>query len=141
MKDVKFRGKLINDRSWTFGYYVNTHNKPRIVSEQGNGILTLEYFVHEESVGQTTGIKDSSGNEIYVGDILKVEILDCYEGDVVPFNWHFIDSNELYEVIICGGMFKLRPLKEKSDYPFLFNSWALKLEIVGNTTDNPELLK
>ena len=132
MRPIKFRAKNING-VWYYGSLVYSNEiNAAIYFQTGNGsVKVMDWvYVNPETVGQFTGLYDSSGNEIYEGDILK------WEKDglmyVVKF-WHgmFYASVEECNKGILGG-FPLHALTKHEDR---------KCEIVGNIFDNPELLK
>ena len=83
-----------------------------------------DYFDTEDMIlMQYTGLHDKNGKEIYEGDILK-----------------FIQWNDIYLVKYIGTAFYLC---RKGNNGFnKITTWnnAEKSEIIGNITDNPELL-
>lgn len=137
-REIKFRGKVLYNGNhyfsgeWVYGYYLE--------NEQGEGFIidtTPDEFgnsrfakvqVDPETVGQYTGLKDSTrteefpeGKEIYVGDIVRFEIDHGAEG---------IDSSEVVEAEVIYASCGYEPFMEYS-YTYL------DVEVVGNIHEDP----
>lgn len=117
MKKVLFRGKrelftCIEIGEWVYGYFFKDEDFTYILESKHNKIVI------PETVGQYTGKNDIQGNEIFGGDIVSYE-------------------NNLYEVFY-----------DEKDAAFCLKRFATmvrgiynKVLVIGNRTDNPELLE
>lgn len=131
-REIKFRGKRIDNGEWVYGDLLISPMATRIV--KGFGLVTSDQYTHDglthcvgefyavdpKTVGQLPGLHDKNGKEIYEGDV------------VTPFSkaWKC-------EVKWHDGGFRVTPHGEYE----LFAKRAGTCEVIGNIHDNPELLK
>lgn len=135
MREIKFRGKRVDNGEWVYGDIIHcTSGKTYIFPSgdyanesdkvnQGGCLMMFTFEVIPETVGQYTGLKDKNGKEIYDGDIVVFESVfskDKFVGRVMyysgykPILWDSIDLAET----------------NKED-----------LEVIGNKHENPELME
>lgn len=116
MREILFRGKRVDDGEWVEGNLFVSDTDSRTYILAGSRIVTIEWEVDPSTVGQYTGLKDKNGKMIFEGHILSLR------------------TGRPHVVRFKNGAFIL----EDSAIPM---SFAIKFEIIGNVTDNPELLK
>lgn len=141
MREIKFRGKSLDNNEWVFGYYAHHEDVLRhreihgIYSDYADSMPDNDSYsfypdfiaVNPETVGQFTGLHDKNGKEIYEGDIVSVRTSDdrftknpTYKLGVVKYD------DEYY------GRWKV-----SCYYRFIHE----KMKVIGNIHDSPELLK
>lgn len=124
-REIKFRGKRLDNGEWVYGYladenYINNINEIAMPSEE----------VDPSTVGQCTGLKDRNGREIYEGDILNNydepnPLIVTWDASMCAFTLCDIDGeieSDFASIEIRIGV-------------------CIDAEIVGNIHDNPELVK
>ena len=129
MREIKFRGKRIDNKEWVYGNLVFHYENQRkfilcdqmayTYTECGIGRIVSEHYfeVIPETIGQYTGIKDTHNKEIYEGDIVNARGGEYYHG---VWEWYTVQY-------IKDIRYSLQPI-ECFEY----------IEIVGNIYDNPE---
>ncbi len=130
MREIKFRGKRLDNGEWVYGFYVvreGTHKiKHYIYTGQTASNETdwcEKYLVDPEMLGQHTGYKDEDGVEVYDGDI-----------------WNRDGFIGLIEFKYAHWIITKLPSSNSYQYPS-FHSNISTGKIIGNISKNPELLE
>lgn len=132
MREIKFRGRRIDNGEWVYGYLIGKDVIVGEIVEFCEEYFNCEYWwrVDPKTVGQSTSLKDKNGKEIYEGDIISTD-LDR------PFNI----------VVFRNGAFMFQCHdngKDYYDYMFSvdeeFDCWKFG-EVIGNIYEHPHLLK
>jgi len=144
MREIKFRGKRIDNGQWIYGnYFISPLTDENSGCPQGVGWCFLSdgikrhciatdygvvYVVDEKTVGQFTGLLDKNGKEIYEGDICKYPF-----GDIYSENGCGTDIL-IGEVSFNLGAFGINGL-------LLCQMSRIDIEVIGNIYENKNLLK
>ena len=132
MREILFRGKRKENGRWIYGSLV-----PKETNSYADGFLIIDgalnydeldyyqpsfstYSVVPETIGQYIGLNDKNGKKIFEGDIIKYK------------------NNSPCEVGYIDGQFVMM---WKNFYRNFERAYDDKIEIIGNTHDNPELLE
>ena len=143
MQTIKFRGKSFNTGNWVFGDL-----------RQSGKRKFVEYEVNPDTVGQFVGLYDNNGKEVYEHDYISINYK--YEGIAngcaVPDQDCICEGEVVYmDGFVCFGLrlYKAEyPINQDlKECPYLtipllqFDLECESIEVLGNTFDNPELLK
>lgn len=128
-REIKFRGKRLSDGKWLYGDVVHTTKEFKPIVEildwsQIDG-ENANIQVDPSTVGQFAELKDEKGREIYEGDIVQ----DEYEG-IAKVCFDSYSWNLIYGCGIEGD--QVQSFEE---------AYGLRMAIIGNIYDDPELIK
>lgn len=72
-REIKFRGKRLDNGEWVYGYYVKYNDYSDNIHESIIDEYGYMYDVDLATVGQYTGLKDKNSNaRIFDGDLLSL---------------------------------------------------------------------
>ena len=117
MRQIKFRAKRIDNGEWVYGHYFQVDENHTIVTKDG-----VYRFIDESTLGQFIDRRDKNGVEIYFGDLITVDGVD--------------DGKSVHEIKWEDDLAQIE-LPRYGDGS-LYNSGGY--EVIGNVTDNKELL-
>lgn len=123
MREIKYRGKCIETGKWIRGSLLITDVDTEIADEKS--CIRSRRSVDPDTVGEFTGLKDSNGNDIYEGDILKYETPKYPNHKPYVIKWSEEDC--CFECV-------------NEDNFMLPSVWG-EMEILGDIYDNPDLLE
>ena len=129
MRKYKFRGKSTTEfddkKIWLYGDLLQPTELCNIYEiSDCTSIDGSRYQVEKDSIGQYTGLHDKNGKEIYEEDIVKVKHHNAIYVGTVKFDEEHCE----YRIELVDAYINLwKKLKD--------------IEVIGNATDNAELLE
>ncbi|MBS6650623.1 YopX family protein [Alistipes putredinis] len=131
MREIKFRGKRLDNGEWLYGSLVILNGRYFIFDDANR------HEVDPATVGEYTGLKDKNGKDVWEGDIIE-----CIGSDNKPIR-HLVRYNDekggYSQLLFMGNGLTCRPY----DGGLISQNYICEMDkyIVGNLHDNPELLK
>ena len=124
MREIKFRGKRLDNGEWLYGSLVILNGRYFIFDDANR------HEVDPTTVGEFTGLKDKNGKEIYEGDVIRSPLS---EDKTRPHRIFYHTGNAAF----MGALIDRKELC----YLRLDQDWIYKFgkEVIGNIHDNPEL--
>ena len=127
MKEIKFRGKRLDNGEWIEGDLLRMNGHWFIFPDPAPGGID-KYEVDLATVGEFTGLKDKNGKEIYEGDVMEIPETE-FNAEII--GRVLFEEDAYYIIPLRGGhLWGLHWSLRKHD-----------AKIIGNIHDNPELLK
>lgn len=130
IREILFKAKRIDNGEWVEGYlmkYSLLHEVSTYILPIGS-VCDAHTEVNPETVCQYTGLTDKNGKKIWENDIVLIDSNPIDEEDgYFTVEWY---SEE--------AMFKMSGTGLTTDFDTFY---GFECEVVGNTFDNPELLK
>ena len=146
MREIKFRGKRVDNGEWVFGSYVSDKRGEHILTRAADA-GNLKYYsarfdmfafpVIPETIGQFTGLLDKNGKEIFDGDLISQK---NFNGEEYIALYAVVYDGESFCLDMKIGNEKAMLLNEFSSFGHYENNRLRKGEVIGNIHDNHELI-
>ena len=152
MREILFRGKLLESVGWVDGNLFLSDTDGRAYILAGSRIVTIEWEVDPSTVGQYTGLKDKHGNRIFEGDIVRYTF-DSPDDPTATENGLKVRTGRIFWsdwrasfAVTAGRNLRAGINNDVAIYVrgrqvYEYVRGANTVEVIGNIHDNPELLK
>ncbi|EHV2922591.1 hypothetical protein K0I90_002696 [Enterococcus faecalis] len=118
--------------NWHVGLLTFMFGQYAIVNEADENTV---YLIDKETIGQSTGLKDKNGVEIFEGDI-------CIQRGEEPYSDENMTLDDDWEYT---GIIKFQDfaywLQDNEGFSKWLGTDYDEIEVIGNVWDNPELLE
>lgn len=138
MREIKFRGKMIDHNLWTYGDHHTFYDHDGMPYAYAIFIGRAPFgydLVIPETIGQYTGLKDKNGTEIYDGDIIEIEIPMTHPHGAILATFTAVVE------WVNDGFYAMEIGVTDPVLRSLYGHSGTHCRIIGNIHDNPELLK
>jgi len=132
-REIKFRGKRINNGEWVYGSLLIINNVPSIIPFERQELPFVLVPVDPETVGQYVPIKNGSGEGLYEGDLVRFDADYCVREKNL--------NDIIGELVFETDRYILRTKYGDYDIEEETDEFYYKGIVVGNKFDNPELIK
>lgn len=131
MREILFRGKRVDNGEWVYGLLCRVGDTYANIVEKSTEVMCT---VLTNTIGQSTGLTDKNGREIFEGDIIHLEYSQVFFGGV-----YFGEYTA--EVSYKEGCFVTDGINNGDEIETPLSGFDNdEVEIIGNIHDNPELL-
>lgn len=133
----KFKGKRVDNGEWVYGFYTFYNGISYIKSIEYNQRFGCGIDVKPETVGQSTGLTDKDGSEIFESHICNISTSDSYDNGNAYWENGF---NLICEVRMVDFAWVFITIRNEEIPFYHLNEIDCKIKIIGNIHDNKELL-
>lgn len=135
----KFRGLSIDEKSkgeWQYGYLIEDDGQAFIINEvieASEQYITIGSWcpVDKKTVGQSTGLRDKNGKEIFEGDIIQTSAYGC----ILGFGEYTYFEDENTPTTEIGFYLSFLNVTPATYAPFDKYYWN-NCEVIGNIYEN-----